>query len=79
MVEQLLTDFSNAASGQLIDKTRVIDALLDIRTASEDLEFVAEVDKLLADVPGKTVVATIWWKATLGDLKHQVARANALV
>lgn len=51
--------------GELTSHARVIDALLDLRMASDDVRFVAVIDESLRSVPGRTTVATEWWKTQL--------------
>lgn len=65
MIEQFRTNID----GQLSDKRRVIDHLLDVRLAAADLPAVIiETDRLLADVPGLTTVENDWWRAALADI-----------
>lgn len=66
----MIQDFRTAIDGQLSDKTRVVDNLLDLRLATADQPaMVAEVDRLLSDVPGLTTVENSWWSAALDDLR----------
>lgn len=65
MIEQ----YRAGIDGLLSDKNRVIDQLLDVRLAAADNPMVvAEVDRLLADVPGITTVENTWWEAALNSL-----------
>ena len=76
MVDSLIEQFRSNIDGELSDKSRVIDHLLDLRLASADRPaVVAEIDRLLSDVPGLTTVENRWWSAALDDL----ARALAVV
>jgi hypothetical protein len=60
--------------GQVIDRSRVVDALLDVRLAAEgDNRLVAEVDAALGAVPGKTLVPTDWYRDTLCHLGEMAA------
>lgn len=59
---------SAAISGELIDRVRVIDTLLDLRNAAESSELVAIIDDYLRNVPGQTSVRSSWWQATLDEL-----------
>ncbi len=66
MIEQFRTNID----GQLSDKRRVIDHLLDVRLAAADLPaVVVETDRLLADMPGLTTVENTWWRAAIDDLE----------
>ncbi len=58
-----------AAPGQLIDRGRIIDHLLDLRLeATADSSLVTMIDGILADVPGKSVVELVWWRETLDQI-----------
>ncbi len=54
--------------GELIDRSRVIDHLLDLRIVSPGMTFTAQVDRLLGEVPGKSVVDAAWWRQALEQL-----------
>lgn len=74
MVESLIEQFRSNIDGQLSDKSRVIDHLLDLRLEVADRPgVVAEIDRLLADVPGLTTVENSWWSAALDDLELALA------
>ena len=63
---KLIEELKGEATGQLIDRGRVVDHLLDLRIASADEPpLLSLVDEVLAELPGKTVVETQWWQATL--------------
>ena len=52
--------------GELTSHSRVIDGLLDLRSASgDDVKLVAVIDESLKNIPGRTAVATEWWKTQL--------------
>lgn len=58
-----------AEPGQLMDRGRVIDHLLDLRLAAGiDPALVAVLDQTLAEVPGKSVVELTWWRDTLDKI-----------
>jgi hypothetical protein len=62
VIDGLLLD----VDGRVIDRSRVVDALLDIRLAAgSDERLVAEVDAALGTVPGKTMVPTEWYREAL--------------
>lgn len=70
MIEQYKSDIN----GQLSDKRRVTDHLLDIRLAAADRPtVVAETDRLLAGMPGLTTVENEWWLEALDDLGRALA------
>ncbi|MEQ8716640.1 MAG: hypothetical protein RIE08_03440 [Acidimicrobiales bacterium] len=66
LIDQLLDEID----GELISRSRVTDALLDLRlSAGEAPGFVDLVDRSLGDVPGRTVVTNDWWMSTLEGLR----------
>ena len=65
----LISELQAVEHGQLIDKSRVIDHLLDLRhAATGDDAMCLAVDRLLADTPGKSMVEATWWKSALVEL-----------
>jgi hypothetical protein len=70
LITELRTpDVVAATPGQLIDRGRVIDHLLDLRLAAGvDPVLTKMVDEYLAAVPGKTVVELVWWRDVLDRL-----------
>ncbi len=75
MVFDTTTDFARIVSaasasivGELVDRNRVIDTLLDLRNAALVSELVAIVDGLLRTVPGQTTVRASWWTVALDEL-----------
>lgn len=69
VVTNLIEDLRNEDNGQLIDKGKVIDRLLDLRLAAEGhVAIVAIIDARLSNVPGKSVVEVAWWQETLTEL-----------
>lgn len=71
MVATLIQQFRSEIHGQLSDRRRVIDHLLDVRLANVDHPaVVAEVDRLLAEVPGLTTVENDWWGRALDELEQ---------
>lgn len=76
VLDNLIAELKNDIEGQLVDKGRVIDHLLDLRLAAEgNSTAMAAVDALLASVPGKSVVETSWWSEALTGLEDAVAPA----
>lgn len=67
----MLQQFRSEIHGQLSDRRRVIDHLLDVRLAmAEQPLVVAEVDRLLAELPGLTTVENAWWAHAIDDLER---------
>lgn len=67
--ETLIEELVTAADGEVIDKSRVIDRLLDLRNAAASPALVEAVDQLLGSVPGRTMVTTEWWRESLENLR----------
>lgn len=61
LIEQLKSEID----GQVIDRSRVVDHLLDLRLLAKDDSFTSAIDEVLADVPGLSMVETSWWESTL--------------
>lgn len=52
--------------GELTSHSRVVDGLLDLRSASgQDVKMIAVIDESLKNIPGRTTVETEWWKTQL--------------
>ncbi len=67
----LISELQAVEHGQLIDKSRVIDHLLDLRSAAADSPLVlASIDGLLASAPGRSMVESSWWVLALRDLSE---------
>lgn len=75
---KMIEDMKSAVDGQVIDRSRVIDHLLDLRLeVSADEHFTASVDEVLGDVPGLNVVEAEWWQGTLDHFATLAARLPA--
>jgi hypothetical protein len=65
----LIQQYRSAIDGQLSDRQRVIDHLLDVRLAASDAPAIVDiVDRRLSDVPGLTTVENSWWSEVLDEL-----------
>ncbi len=72
LAQHLIDHLLDVIDGELSGRARVIDGLLDLRSATERADVIARVDEILASVPGVTTVANVWWMATLEDLRELV-------
>ncbi len=70
---ELIAGLKSSIDGELIDRGRVTDHLLDIRLSSDGAGLTALVDELLADLPGRSVVETSWWSDALDRLAEQIS------
>lgn len=69
----LINELIMYLDGQVSGRARVIDQLLDIRLAAMgDDELTAEIDRMLSDLPGVTVVENAWVLGRLEDLKSRL-------
>jgi hypothetical protein len=67
--ETLIEELITAINGEVIDKSRVADRLLDLRNEAETPVLVDAVDDLLRNLPGRTMVVTSWWREALEGLR----------
>jgi hypothetical protein len=66
---QTIDEALAAISGEVLDKSRVADRLLDLRLAADSPALVAAVDDVLTSMPGRTMVPTAWWADALNGLR----------
>jgi hypothetical protein len=65
-LETTIRSLRTTAEGEVCSRSRVIDALLDLRLEAEGRSDVIElVDRALASAPGKTMVPAAWWREQL--------------
>ncbi len=78
LTQQLIKQIRSEMHGQLSDRRRVMDHLLDIRLEMSDQPaVVAEVDRMLADLPGLTTVENEWLGRALDELELTVSALPA--
>lgn len=71
MIETLIQELRNGIDGEVSDKSRVTDHLLDLRLAAAgEPALLTEIDETLMDIPGRTTVANGWWLAVLDQLER---------
>jgi hypothetical protein len=69
VIINLIEEFKSNIGGQLVDRGRVVDQLLDLRLAAHDQpQLTSFIDQLLGSLPGRTVVEAAWWAETLDRL-----------
>ncbi|MEM9562894.1 MAG: hypothetical protein AAGA93_09770 [Actinomycetota bacterium] len=74
LTQQLIQQIRSEMHGQLSDRRRVMDHLLDIRLEMSDHPaVVSEVDRLLGDLPGLTTVENEWLGRALDELELAVS------
>jgi hypothetical protein len=72
MTEQFVQQIDEAlagATGEVLDKSRATDRLLDLRLAADTPALVAAVDDVLTSIPGRTMVPTSWLIDALNGLR----------
>lgn len=72
MVHAEIDRLLESLDGELTSHARVVDALLDLRAAADDVRFIAVIDDSLRNVPGRTTVSTDWWKTQLSGFRLMV-------
>ncbi len=69
-LETYIRDMRKDVSGEVCSRSRVMDALLDLRIEANGRSDVTElVDAALADLPGKTMVPADWYRERLDILE----------
>ncbi len=72
-LENTIRAMRDATEGDVCSRSRVMDALLDLRLEANGRHDVVElVDAALSDLPGKTMVPAEWWREQL-DMFELVA------
>jgi len=54
--------------GELIERSRIVDALLDLRNTTSASSLVEVIDAALRTLPGRTTVRSSWWQGILDEL-----------
>ena len=69
-LETTIHTMRQAVDGDVCSRSRVMDALLDLRLeAGSRSDVTALVDDALANLPGKTMVPADWWRDRLDMLE----------
>ncbi len=72
-----LTEARAAVTGEYSSISRVVDALLDLRSLASDREdLVAELDRTISTMPGRTVTPNEWWLEQLDHIEIQHQRSG---
>ncbi|MEM7093727.1 MAG: hypothetical protein AAF567_12055 [Actinomycetota bacterium] len=69
MVQAEIDRLLESIDGEITSHSRVVDALLDLRSAADDVRLVAVIDESLRTVPGRTAVSSDWWKTQLTSFR----------
>ncbi len=70
IVQSEIDRMLESLDGELTSHTRVVDGLLDLRSASgDDVKLIAVIDESLKNIPGRTAVTTEWWKTQLASFR----------
>lgn len=66
LIQSEIDRMMEALDGELTSHSRVVDGLLDLRSASgDDIKLIAVIDESLKNIPGRNTVETEWWKTQL--------------
>ncbi|MFQ5555947.1 MAG: hypothetical protein ACE5GB_00295 [Acidimicrobiales bacterium] len=69
-LETTIQTLRGDVTGDVCSRSRVVDALLDLRLeAAGRRDVIARIDQALADLPGRSMVPTGWWRACLDELE----------
>jgi hypothetical protein len=66
--DEVLERSVSLIQGELIDRSRIVDALLDLRNTTSAPSLIEVIDAALRDVPGRTTVRSSWWQGILDEL-----------
>jgi hypothetical protein len=66
--DEVLERSVSLIQGELIDRSRVVDALLDLRNTTSAPSLIEVIDAALRDLPGRTTVRSSWWQGILDEL-----------
>ena len=72
MVQTEIDRLLEGLDGELTSHSRVVDALLDLRSAADDVRLIAVIDESLRNIPGRSTVTTDWWKTQLTTFRLMV-------
>lgn len=65
-ITDIVSELQADLDGDTMSRQTVLDGLLDLRLEAMDSPALVEmIDRILADVPGKTMVLTEWWSEQL--------------
>jgi hypothetical protein len=65
-LEETIRELLGAIDGAVCSRSRVVDALLDLRLdAAARTDVVELVDRALVGIPGKNMVSADWWREQL--------------
>jgi len=68
----------DAIDGELTSRSRIVDALLDLRLAGAEHQVLVDaIDAALGDIPGRSTVTNAWWMTTLAGLRELLDTAHA--
>ena len=66
IVQNEIDRMIESIDGELTSHSRVVDALLDLRSASgDDVKLIAVIEESLKNIPGRSTVTSEWWKTQL--------------
>jgi hypothetical protein len=66
--DEVLVRSVSLIHGELIERSRIVDALLDLRNTTSASSLVEVIDAALRSLPGRTTVRSSWWQGILDEL-----------
>ncbi len=71
----IVNELQDGIEGETTSRSRVVDGLLDLRLEVADQPHLVElVDRILGDVPGKSIVLSEWWSDQLSTIALEADR-----
>ena len=66
--DEILERSVSLIHGELIERSRIVDALLDLRNTTSASGLVEVIDAALRTLPGRTTVRSSWWQGIIDEL-----------
>ena len=66
--DEILERSVSLIHGELIERSRIVDALLDLRNTTSASGLVEVIDAALRSLPGRTTVRSSWWQGIIDEL-----------
>lgn len=71
----IVNELQDGIEGEMTSRSRVVDGLLDLRLeVAEEAHLVELVDRILAEIPGRSIVLSDWWSEQLTTIALEAER-----